>query len=180
MTLLSDLAQRVVARPELALRRHGIVGQRDEPEVDRRQPDRVAELVDRVAPPLQQLERSRLVSLHRLDVGEHGEHGRLQDRLPLDIRKQRLTARGSLPRRGRAEHQGHAQPFDDLAQLERVADSTGVLERVLRSLRARRRLAAEVVRLRREPPRSREPEVVAAGLEDGDRTFGDHQQLRRA
>src|SRR6185312_13476560 len=73
----------------------------------------------------------------------------------------------------------HAQPFHDLPQLERVAYAAGVLEGVLRSLGTRRRLAAEVVRLGREPPRSGEPEVVAARLEDRDRTLGDPQQVRR-
>ena len=61
-----------------------------------------------------------------------------------------------------------------------VAGAARVLERALRSLGARRRLAAEVVRLGDEPPGAREPEVVAELLEDGDRLLGDLEQLRAA
>ena len=96
---------------------------------------------------------------------------------------------GALPEEALASSQGVGdrrrdrvqadhEPLDDLTRLEAIAGAASVTSARSRPRRTSA-LAVEVMRLRHQPPGSRETELVTELLENGDRPVCDVDQLGR-
>ncbi len=102
------------------------------------------------------------------------EHG-----VARELGQKTLAPRGRLVRRSRPQEERDREPLDDLTLLETIVRTTRMLEGLLGGRGTPTRSAAEVVRLRDQPPGAGESELVMELREGCDRALAGVDQLLR-